>query len=51
MTALYTITPFGNAQQCTADVEHVLGCFPIAFRQFAEDYAEVWQPPGAAEAA
>jgi hypothetical protein len=40
---LYTITRFGNAKHVSADAEKLLGRKPIAFRQFAEDYAEVWQ--------
>jgi uncharacterized protein YbjT (DUF2867 family) len=44
VTALYTITRFGKAKHVSADVEKLLGRKPIPFRQFAEDYAEVWQP-------
>jgi len=51
VTALYTLTRFGLAQQCTPELAQVLGRDPITLRQFAEDYAGVWQPPGAAEAA
>jgi uncharacterized protein YbjT (DUF2867 family) len=43
VTALYTITRFGNAKHVSADTEKLLGRKPISFRQFAEDYAEVWQ--------
>jgi uncharacterized protein YbjT (DUF2867 family) len=43
VTALYTITRFGNAKHVSADAEKLLGRKPISFRQFAEDYAEVWQ--------
>lgn len=51
VTVLYTLTRFGHAQQCTPELARLLGRTPRTFRQFAEDYAGVWQPPGAAEAA
>ncbi len=51
VTVLYTLTRFGLAQQCTPELAQVLGRAPITLRQFAADYAEVWQPPGAAESA
>lgn len=44
VTALYTITRFGNAKQVTQDVEQLLGRKPISFRQFAEDHQACWQP-------
>jgi len=43
VTALYTITRFGNAKQVTDDVAKILGRSPISFDQFAEDYRECWQ--------
>ncbi len=44
MTALYTITRFGNAKEVTQDVETILARPPFSFDQFAEDYRAVWQP-------
>ena len=44
MTALYLITRFGNAEEVTHEVETILGCEPISFRQFVEDYQACWQP-------
>jgi uncharacterized protein YbjT (DUF2867 family) len=44
VTALYTITRFGNASQVAPDVERLLGRKPITLRQFVEDHAAVWQP-------
>ncbi|MCU0466373.1 MAG: SDR family oxidoreductase [Anaerolineae bacterium] len=47
MTALYTITRFGNAKSVTGEVERLLGRPPISFDQFARDSQAVWQPqPG-----
>ncbi len=51
MTALYTITRFGNAKTVTHDVEMLLGRPPISFDQFAEDYRSSWQPDAALETA
>jgi uncharacterized protein YbjT (DUF2867 family) len=42
MTALYTITRFGNARQVTDDVAAILGRAPITFEQFAADHKAVW---------
>ena len=42
VTALYTITRFGNAETVTDDVARILGRKPILFSQFAQDYREVW---------
>lgn len=44
MTALYTITRFGNAEAVTDDVAMVLGRAPISFDQFASDYRQCWLP-------
>jgi len=44
MTALYTLTRFGNAQNVTHDVETILGRSPILFDQFAHDFRDCWQP-------
>lgn len=49
MTALYTLTRFGNAKTVTRDVEMILGRLPISFDQFAEDYRMVWQQDPVAE--
>lgn len=43
VTALYTITRFGNAKQVTDDVKHLLGRAPITFSQFVMDYRAQWQ--------
>jgi uncharacterized protein YbjT (DUF2867 family) len=43
MTALYTITRFGNAKEVTPDVQRILGRSPILFDQFAEDHRVYWQ--------
>ncbi|MBA3872271.1 MAG: SDR family oxidoreductase [Anaerolineae bacterium] len=51
MTALYTITRFGNAKTVTQDVERLLGRPPIGFDQFAEDYRNSWQPDAALDIA
>jgi len=51
MTALYTITRFGNAKTVTGDVAMILGRSPISFDQFAEDYRVSWQLDSAAETA
>ncbi len=42
VTALYTITRFGNAKTITDDVSRILGRKPISFSQFARDYREIW---------
>ncbi len=42
MTALYTITRFGNAKEVTTDVAEVLQRSPITFEQFAHDYRAAW---------
>ncbi len=44
MAGLYTITRFGNANEVTADVPNILGCPPILFKQFADDYRAAWLP-------
>jgi hypothetical protein len=41
---LYTITRWGNANEVSADVAHLLGRAPISFRQFAMDYRAAWLP-------
>lgn len=47
VTALYTITRFGNAEAVTDDVAKVLGRPPISFNQFAADYRRCWLPDDA----
>lgn len=42
VTALYTITRFGNAKEVTGDVAAILGREPISFEQFAQDYRANW---------
>lgn len=42
VTALYTITRFGNAADVTPDVHELLGRAPITFEQFARDHRDVW---------
>ncbi len=42
ITALHTITRFGNASETTPDVETILGRPPISFDQFAHDYQACW---------
>ncbi len=42
VTALYTITRFGNAESVTDDVATILGRPPISFDQFARDYRQCW---------
>ncbi len=49
MTALYTLTRFGNAKTVTLDVTQILGHPPIPFDEFIEDYQRVWQPQQIAE--
>ncbi len=43
MTALYTITRFGNARDVTGDVAQILDRQPITFAEFAHDHADVWR--------
>jgi uncharacterized protein YbjT (DUF2867 family) len=45
MEALYTVAKLGLAGRLTKDTERVLERAPITFRQFAEDYKDVWQNP------
>jgi uncharacterized protein YbjT (DUF2867 family) len=42
MTALYTITRWGNAKEVTSDVAAVLKRPPLTFEQFAHDYRAHW---------
>ena len=42
MEALYTVAKLGLAGRLTNDLERVLERAPITFRQFAEDYKDVW---------
>ncbi|MFW5709632.1 MAG: SDR family oxidoreductase [Chloroflexota bacterium] len=42
VTALYTITRFGNAAKVTDEVHHILDREPISFDQFARDYKDAW---------
>jgi uncharacterized protein YbjT (DUF2867 family) len=42
---LYTSTRFGMAESVTNEVEILLGRKPISFRQYTEDYKEVWLSP------
>lgn len=44
VTALYTITRFGNAKNITNDVTKILERPPISFDQFAHDYRDMWIP-------
>ncbi len=44
VTALYTITRFGNAKTVTSDVRKILGRQPITFIQYAQDYRQCWIP-------
>lgn len=50
MTALYTITRFGNAKHVTPDVQLILGRSPILFDQFAKDYRTYWHGKNSANA-
>ncbi len=43
LTALYTITRFGNAKTVTPDVAQILGRPPISFAQFVQDFTAVWR--------
>jgi uncharacterized protein YbjT (DUF2867 family) len=42
MEALYTVAKLGFANHLTKDTERILGRSPLSFRQFAEDYRNVW---------
>jgi uncharacterized protein YbjT (DUF2867 family) len=42
VTALYTITRMGNAEDVSHDVAMILGRDPISFRQFAGDHRDLW---------
>ncbi len=42
MEALYTVAKLGLAARLTNDTERILGCAPISFKQFAEDYKSAW---------
>ena len=42
MTALYAVAALGKAGHLTDDTRRLLGRAPITFRQFAQDFAEVW---------
>jgi hypothetical protein len=42
MTALYAVTALGKAGYLTDDTKRLLGRDPLTFRQFAQDFAEVW---------
>lgn len=42
VTALYTITRFGNAASVSDDVADILGRAPITFDQFAHDHRAAW---------
>jgi uncharacterized protein YbjT (DUF2867 family) len=44
MTALYTITRFGNAEQVSDDVAQILQRPPISLRQFVVDNRTYWMP-------
>jgi len=42
MTGLYTSTRFGMAEPITNEVKRLTGRKPIRFRQYAQDYREMW---------
>ena len=42
MTGLYLSTRFGMAKLITNDVERLTGHKPISFRQYVQDYREIW---------
>jgi uncharacterized protein YbjT (DUF2867 family) len=44
MTGLYLSTRFGMAERITNDVEQLTGRKPIPFRQYVQDYREMWIP-------
>lgn len=43
MTGLYMSTRFGMAKSVTDDVERLTGRKPITFRQYVQDYREMWR--------
>jgi uncharacterized protein YbjT (DUF2867 family) len=43
VTGLYTSTRYGMAELVTDWVEKLIGRKPISFKQFAEDYKDVWR--------
>jgi len=45
MTALYTLTRFGNASAVTDDLARLIGRAPISFEQFVRDHSAVWHTP------
>lgn len=46
VTALYTLTRFGNAKTVTTEVTKILGRPPISFDQFVTDHRQAWLPEG-----
>ena len=42
MTALYAVAALGLAGHLSGDTRRLLGRAPITFRQFAQDYTQVW---------
>jgi len=42
MTALYAVAALGKAGHLTGDTRRLLGRAPTSFRQFAQDYQQVW---------
>jgi hypothetical protein len=42
MTGLYLSTRFGMAEPVTTEVERLTGHKPITFRQYVQDYREMW---------
>jgi len=42
MTALYAVAALGKAGHLTGETRRLLGRAPTSFRQFAQDYKEVW---------
>ena len=45
MTALYAVAALGKAGHLTGDTQRLLGRDPITFRQFVQDFADVWRAP------
>ncbi|WP_161884256.1 NmrA family NAD(P)-binding protein [Deinococcus alpinitundrae] len=43
MTALYAVAALGKAGHLTHDTKRLLGRDPLTFRQFAQDFASVWE--------
>lgn len=43
MLGLYASTRFGMAEPVTNDIERLTGRKPITFRQYVQDYREVWR--------